>query len=302
MKKLSLVIILAVLLQVFLPAPVTATHQYNVSVVPDSIDFGWVAVNTSSAAETVTITNHGPGDVSIESVYLTGIYTVHFQITEDNASGMVLGKNESATVAVEFHPLLAGQKNAFLRIQGACGFCAYVNLAGTGVSLTDVDLAITKTGSPDPVAAGYDLTYNVDIVNNGPGDASDVYVFDIYPAGVFSATATTPSQGTVSQDLPQWALDILAAEFGITVPPPEYEYLTWSVGDMANGATASLAITATVSPDIVLPDASPIINRAIIFSDNEEWYWDNNYTEISTASRRRPSWCRPPSPWNPNPP
>ncbi len=46
------------------------------------------------------------------------------------------------------------------------------------------DLVITKTDSPDPVAAGAQLTYTITVQNNGPSDALDVVVTDTLPAGV----------------------------------------------------------------------------------------------------------------------
>ena len=60
------------------------------------------------------------------------------------------------------------------------------------------DLAVTKTGLPDPVLVGSNLTYTVTVTNNGPNNASNVMVTDTLPANVTFVSAT-PSQGTCAQ-------------------------------------------------------------------------------------------------------
>jgi uncharacterized repeat protein (TIGR01451 family) len=283
-RKLSIIIVLALLLQIFIPAQVTAAEP-EMTVVPDQINFGTVTVGSASSAEVVTITNDGDADLEIYGVSLTGAYSVHFQITEDNATGATLTPGGYATVGVQFKPLLSGNKTAYLRIHsnnpGGCYF--YVELAGAGVSLTDVDLTIFKFDNPDPVVAGYNLTYTIGVANNGPNTASDVYVFDMYPTNAFSIQSTTPSQGTVSQFLPQWVLDILEQEYGITSLPPGYSFVTWDVGSLANGAAADLTIVATVNPNIQLPAESPIRNRAYVVTNYNELNWGNNFADIYTS-------------------
>jgi uncharacterized repeat protein (TIGR01451 family) len=50
------------------------------------------------------------------------------------------------------------------------------------VCVGEADLAITKSGSPDPVLTGSDLTYTVSVTNNGPDTATAVTVTDNLPA------------------------------------------------------------------------------------------------------------------------
>ena len=145
----------------------------------------------------------------------------------------------------------------------------------------DADLSIKVLANPDPVTAGDDLTYSIQITNNGPSVASDVYLFDMYPLDSLTVQSTTQSQGTLSQSLPQWGIDILLQEMGITSPPPGYSFLAWSVGDMAEGTSVDITIVATVNPDIQLP--FPVLNRALVMSTTNEPYWYNNYTEINTT-------------------
>ena len=88
----------------------------------------------------------------------------------------------------------------------------------------DADLAITKTGSPNPVDAGKPLVYTLTIVNNGPSNGAGVTVTDTLPAGVVYASSTA-SQGS-------------ASDSGNVV--------TANLGSLAVGATATVAITVDV--------------------------------------------------------
>ncbi len=119
------------------------------------------------------------------------------------------------------------------------------NISGWSLAVTvaQADLAIDKSDLVDPVTVGSNVTYTVDVSNGGPDTATNVVVTDPLPAGVTYVSAT-PTQGTCS-------------ELSGTV--------TCELGDLANGAGASVDIvvstssvgllsnTATVSSDIADP-------------------------------------------------
>ncbi len=66
------------------------------------------------------------------------------------------------------------------------------------------DLSITNTTMPRPATVGKDLTYGMNVINNGPDTATNVRVTDALPAGVtfvratfnFIGGAPTPCSGT----------------------------------------------------------------------------------------------------------
>jgi uncharacterized repeat protein (TIGR01451 family) len=60
------------------------------------------------------------------------------------------------------------------------------------------DLSLTKSDSPDPVAAGGLLTYTLGVHNSGPQGATAVTLTDTLPGGVTFESAT-PTQGTCTE-------------------------------------------------------------------------------------------------------
>ena len=58
------------------------------------------------------------------------------------------------------------------------------------------DLAITKGDSPDPVIAGTDVTYSVNVTNGGPSNAASVVVTDNLPPEVSFISCTSTGGGT----------------------------------------------------------------------------------------------------------
>src|SRR6185295_13343758 len=85
------------------------------------------------------------------------------------------------------------------------------------------NLSLTKTDSPDPVAAGQQLTYTLTAQNAGPSTATSVQVTDTLPGGVTFVSAT-PSQGTCGQ---------------------ASGTVTCSLGSLASGANATVDVKVT---------------------------------------------------------
>jgi uncharacterized repeat protein (TIGR01451 family) len=94
------------------------------------------------------------------------------------------------------------------------------------------DVAVTKTVSNPAPAVGTNVTYTVTVSDLGPSDASGVALTDVLPTGLAFVSAA-PSQGTYT------------AATGV-----------WAVGSVANGASATLSVVATVT------QAGTIVNTA----------------------------------------
>ena len=89
------------------------------------------------------------------------------------------------------------------------------------------DLGVTKTGTPNPVTAGNQITYTLTVTNYGPSDASGVTVTDTLPAGV---RFTSGSPGCA-----ETTPGVVACE----------------IGDLAAGDTVTVDIVVTLEPDAI---------------------------------------------------
>lgn len=103
----------------------------GLQVSPSSIHFGSQDVDRRSAAQSVTVTNHG-GQPTIRSIRIEGENADDFTVTD--ASTCVDGPfptNTSCTIAVRFTPTGQGGRAAMLFVSGFSGGPG-VSLYGTG--------------------------------------------------------------------------------------------------------------------------------------------------------------------------
>ena len=131
------------------------------------------------------------------------------------------------------------------------GISAYPSSGGT-----DADLSITKNDGIDAVTAGdgNTYTYTITVKNNGPFDASNVKVSDVWPAGF--------TRGTVIASV--GICDTATADF------------TCNLGNIAKDGTATVTVDYTVSSNTLPGD---YINRAEVMSTTQDPAPDNNVAE-----------------------
>ncbi len=103
------------------------------------------------------------------------------------------------------------------------------------------DLAITKSGAPNPVVSGNRLTYTLTITNNGPQDATDVTVTDQL-SNSLHFNSVTSTQGTCSR----------------STTAPKDGTITCSLGNLANGAKASIMIVVTTTTPGALTNTAKV--------------------------------------------
>jgi hypothetical protein len=102
---------------------------------PASRNFGSQVVGTSSAAQTITVTNAGTADLDIATVGLAGGNPGDFVTENDTCTGATLVPSDSCTIDARFAPTALGARATNLRFtDNAPGATHDVQLSGTGVS------------------------------------------------------------------------------------------------------------------------------------------------------------------------
>jgi len=127
------------------------------------------------------------------------------------------------------------------------------DIATITVQVLQADLAITKVASEATITAGQSIEYTLTVTNNGPTKALDAVAADNIPASL-TITNVNPSKGS-------W-----------TAP-------NWTIGDMANGATETLVITATIDGAF----AGALENTATVSSPTSDPNIDNNTSTVTTT-------------------
>jgi hypothetical protein len=119
--------------------PSGSSSPSQVSVNPASLTFATVTTGTTSAAQTVTVTNPTSSSASVSSIAVTGDYA------QTNTCGTSIAVGGSCTVSVTFKPTATGTRTGSLTVD-AGGVTNTVTLTGTGGS-TSVNLATGKATS-----------------------------------------------------------------------------------------------------------------------------------------------------------
>ncbi len=140
-----------------------------ITAAPDPVNFGSQLVNTSSAAQTLTITNTGTADLVVSGLSLGGANAGDFSISPASLP-VTIAPGAATQISVAFQPLAAGARTASLLIaSNAAGSPKSVALSGTGT-------APVFAANPSSVAFGnqpVNTTSNaqtITISNTGDGD------------------------------------------------------------------------------------------------------------------------------------
>lgn len=118
------------------------------------------------------------------------------------------------------------------------------------------DLSVKKTATPDPVLVDGVLTYTIVVKNNGTLDATGVTLTDALPPSVTFQSDST-SQGSCSG--------------------PSGGTVTCDLGNLANGASATVTITVTATK------TGKVKNSADVSADTSDPNLDNNADSVTTT-------------------
>lgn len=127
----------------------------------------------------------------------------------------------------------------------------------SALGLFSADLRLTKGGSPNPVVAGTNLTYTINLTNDGPDAAANVVVNDPLPAN--TTLVTLPS-------VSGWSCSLVAGAVRCTK------------ASVANGETATFSIVVKV--DAATPNGTNLNNTATVTTSD----FDPNATNSSATA------------------
>jgi len=130
---------------------------------PSNLAFSSAPIGTTSAAQTVTLTNQGNASLSISKVSVTGNFA------QTNNCSSTLAAAASCTVSVTFAPKAAGSLTGTVTItDSVSGSPQTATLIGTGA-----DFSLTSSSTSQTVKAGSTASYSVTVagVDGGFGSA-----------------------------------------------------------------------------------------------------------------------------------
>jgi len=226
---------------------------------------------SSNLVYSITVSNAGPSaatGVVVSNQLPAGVNFVSATGGATPASGVLLlnlgslASNAISSVQVIIQPTVAGKFTNLFQVFSSTTDPVLTNNSATVVSTVTnappmpVDVALSIMAAPNPVSVGAPLTYSLTVTNNSSTTATGVVVSNTLPPGV-TVFSLLPSQGAATN------------QAGV---------VTYSLGSLPNGSTATLAI-------VVLPNAAGLLtNTASAFSLQTDSQPANNFaTNVTTA-------------------
>jgi hypothetical protein len=212
-----------------------------VTVAPVSLTFSDQPLNTTSAAQTVTLANNGDTVLTINSIAASSVPPSPAQFAETNTCGGNLAAGSSCTISVTFTPTSAGPQHGELTItDDAPGSPQSVPLSGASVK----DFSVTASPASQTVNRGTDsTTFTISMASqNGftgaatlscqnnasanctfnppsitPGQSSTLTVSNLTALSASSLTFSVV--GTSGSETAQQSLQIFIPDFSLLVVP-----------------------------------------------------------------------------------
>jgi len=151
-----------------------------VTFTPTSLTFAAQAIDTTSAAQSITIKNTGTGSLFINSAQTRGADALDFTQVDDGCSGLTLPAGGSCSVSITFKPTATGTRSAtFILTDNAPNSPQNVPITGTG------------TGTNPPLA----LDNRFFTCANGVcdvGAGSNVFVNNFFSTGFLASGGAPP--------------------------------------------------------------------------------------------------------------
>jgi hypothetical protein len=142
----------------------TGTTPPNVMLSATSVTFNNQVVNTTSTAQTVTLTNNGGTTLTIASMTVSGANAADFTRTDNCGASVNAGAN--CTITITFRPAGPGMRSATITItDNAAGSPRTITLSGVGTDFSGGAAMGSSTSAT--VTAGQPAMFNLTFTSNG---------------------------------------------------------------------------------------------------------------------------------------
>jgi uncharacterized repeat protein (TIGR01451 family) len=189
----------------------------------------WPSGWTCGAVSGTSFSCTGPASMAANS---SATFTFALTVSASTASGTVI--QDTATVSSSTSDPNSSNNSAL----------ATVVVATAG----QADLAVTKTGTPNPVLAGNTITYTITVMDNGPAAGANVQLKDTLPANITFTSIAVSGPG--------------AAGWGCTGPTLGVETCTDTT--LVKGATGTTTFTLKVKVNAGTASGTAITNTAAV--------------------------------------
>jgi Abnormal spindle-like microcephaly-assoc'd, ASPM-SPD-2-Hydin/Beta-propeller repeat len=191
---------------------------------PTSLSFGNQNTGTTSAAQTVTLSNSGTAALTITSISIGGTNAGNFAISANNC-GTALAASASCSISLTFAPTAATSYTATISAtDNAAGSPQAATLSGSGVA--PADFTVSSTTATQTVNPGSLASYSLVIASSGSTFSSPVTLSVAgLPRGAtasFAPTAVTPGNSSASSIMTVQTPQLVGREAPMRLPwlPP----------------------------------------------------------------------------------
>ncbi len=219
---------------------------------------------TSSGTDYTYTIDFNIDNIGTYTIDTGATYSVYCTDALDNKSGsaiytgaldteLLAGNTINETASFTTTTFCGANANLFIELEPALDNCFCNTLTftiATSPNTNSADLSLDKSVSNTSPNVGETITFTIDLINNGPNEATNVRIEDIVPAGYTINVATISNGGTVTGNTINW--DVTTAIVGTTS-------LTYDVSiNTPTGAVEEYKNIAQVTAsDQTDPDSTP---------------------------------------------
>jgi F5/8 type C domain/Pectate lyase superfamily protein/Abnormal spindle-like microcephaly-assoc'd, ASPM-SPD-2-Hydin len=251
------------------PAPVYPPYPNSgVTVAPSALNFGSVAVGSTSGAQTVTVSNPTSSAASVSSISASGDFA------QTNTCGSSIAAGGSCTVSVKFTPAATGSRTGTLTVN-AGGVTNSVSLSGTGTSSGGG--SATLAASPTSLSFGNEAVgstsaaQTVTVTNTGGAAAS---VSSVSATGPFASTNTCGSSIAAGA----------SCTVSVTFTPTTAGAATGNVTLSSNATDPTLTVALSGTGTSSGGTTNLALNRPITASSYTQNYVPSNANDGNTST------------------